>query len=343
MKKIVKVVAIAVAIALVLIAIKNEYARFLMQDTSYGMPAVIAEDREYRDNADDQGVTLFIGSSMFRQGLDIYSLEEGLDGRNYILSYNGNDPALEYLELEYLIDNDVRIAHLYMDMYTGSMIKSPWVSDDLIFLQTDTEFKLKVWNNIKADAGFSDFWEMFVSSGNDLLLSWPVYNTVASSVFYRGGNISQTASVNGEFQENVANDNNTYLASPYEDLEPGDGFNDEQISYIRKIIKLCRDNEIEITFIETPKYISYGISRDYMEMIYKFALILEEENTQYYLSGTSKASIPTDAKLPHLKGTVEFDNSKADYYIDPIHLSPSGRTLYTQELAEILNDRFQDS
>lgn len=337
MKKIVKVVTIAVAIALVLIAIKNEYARFLMQDASYGMPAVIAEDREYRDDVDDQGVTLFIGSSMFRQGLDIYSLEQGLDVRNYILSYNGNDPALEYLELEYLIDNDVRIAHLYMDMYTGSMLKSPWVSDDLIFLQTDTEFKLKVWNNIKADAGFSDFWEMFVSSGNDLLLSWPVYNTVASSVFYRGGNISQTASINGEFQANTSDDNKSFLTEPIEDLVPSDEFNDEQISYIRKIIELCKDNEIELTFIETPKYISYGISREYMARIYKFALILEEENTQYYLSSASKAVMPVNADLSHMKGTVNFDSYNRADFIDYIHLSPSGRTTYTKELTSALN------
>ncbi len=62
MKKIVKVVVIALAISLMLIAIKNEYARLLMQDASYGMPAVIAEDREYRNDALDEGVSLFIGS-----------------------------------------------------------------------------------------------------------------------------------------------------------------------------------------------------------------------------------------------------------------------------------------
>lgn len=337
MKKIVKVVVIALAISLMLIAIKNEYARVLMQDASYGMPAVIAEDREYRDDTLDQGVTLFIGSSMFRQGLDIYGLEQELDGRNYILSYNGNDPALEYLELEYLIDNDVRIAHVYMDMYTGSMLKSPWVSDELIFLQTDTSFKFKVWNNIKADAGFSDFWEMFISSGNDLLLSWPVYNTVASSVFYRGGNISQTASVNGEFQDNIARDNNKYEVTSYEHLEPSDEFNDEQINYIRKIIQLCRDNDIELTFIETPKYISYGISSEYMARIYKFALILEQEKTEYYLSDVSNKAMPVDSELKYIKGIVEFDNSNAENFIDPIHLSPSGRIAYTKELADVLN------
>ena len=336
MKKILRVVVIACAISIILIAIKNEYARFLMSDASYGIPAVIAEDREYRDDATDAGVTLFIGSSMFRQGLDIYSLEQGLDGRNYILSYNGNDPALEYLELEYLIDNEVRIEHVYMDMYTGSMLDSPWVSDELIFLQTDTAFKFKVWNNIKESAGFSDFWEMFVSSGNDLLLSWPVYKTIAGSVFYRGGNISQTASVNGEFQANTSDDNKGFETVAIDDLEPSDEFNDEQVEYIGKMIQLCRDNDIDLTFIETPKYISYAVSREYMARIYKFALILEEENAEYYLSSASKELLPSSAELTHMLGTVNFDNYNRSNFIDYIHLSPSGRTTYTKELALVL-------
>lgn len=47
---------------------------------------------------------LFIGSSMFRQGLDIDVLEERLEGSSYILSYNGNQPALMAMELQYLLE-----------------------------------------------------------------------------------------------------------------------------------------------------------------------------------------------------------------------------------------------
>ncbi len=342
MKRIIQVVGIACAVSIILLVIKNEYARLLMSNSSYGIPAVIAEDREYMDDSDDKGVTLFIGSSMFRQGLDIYGLEDELSGRNYILSYNGNDPALEYLELEYLIDNDVRIVHVYMDMYTGSMLDEPWVSDELIFLQTDTAFKINVWNNIKENAGFADFWEMFVSSGNDLLLTWPIYNTVASSVFYRGGNISKTASVNGEFQANTSDDNKGYLTEPLDGLEPSNEFNDKQVSYIDKMIQLCKDNDIELTFIETPKYISYGVSGEYMSRIYKFALILEEEETDYYLSSATSALMPSDAGLTHMIGVVEFDSYNRSDFIDYIHLSPSGRTTYTKELASVLTSTLSE-
>ena len=60
MKRVLKTVVVAFAIALALILIKNEYARCLPAST-YGMQAAIRKERV--DN-------LFIGSSMFRQGLD---------------------------------------------------------------------------------------------------------------------------------------------------------------------------------------------------------------------------------------------------------------------------------
>ena len=84
MKRILTAVGSALLAALLLIFVKNEYARLLPVST-YGMQAAVA-----------QGETenLFIGSSMFRQGLSIDVLEEELPGTSYILSYNGNQPAL---------------------------------------------------------------------------------------------------------------------------------------------------------------------------------------------------------------------------------------------------------
>ena len=65
MKRILLTIAGALLAALLLVLVKNEYARLLPVST-YGMQAAIA-----------QGETenLFIGSSMFRQGLSIDVLE----------------------------------------------------------------------------------------------------------------------------------------------------------------------------------------------------------------------------------------------------------------------------
>ena len=107
MKRVLKTVIAAFVIALALILAKNEYARLLPAST-YGMQAAIR--KECVDN-------LFIGSSMFRQGLDINMLEEKLPGSSYILSYNGNQPALMAMELQYMLENGLEIRNLYIDLY----------------------------------------------------------------------------------------------------------------------------------------------------------------------------------------------------------------------------------
>ena len=76
---------------------------------------------------------LFIGSSMFRQGLDIDALEENLDGSVYVLSYNGNQPVFMAKELEYLIDHGVKIKNLYIDFYAYTLTAVPWISDTKCF------------------------------------------------------------------------------------------------------------------------------------------------------------------------------------------------------------------
>ena len=101
MKRVLKTIVVAFAIALALIFIKNEYARCLPAST-YGMQAAI------RKGSTDN---LFIGSSMFRQGLDIDVLEAELPGSSYILSYNGNQPALMALELQYMLEQGLPLVN----------------------------------------------------------------------------------------------------------------------------------------------------------------------------------------------------------------------------------------
>ena len=93
MKRIGKILAGVLFAVLLLTGIKNEYARLLPVST-YGMQAAVKK----------KSVThLFIGSSMFRQGLSIDVLEEMLEGEVYILSYNGNQPAFMAMELKYML------------------------------------------------------------------------------------------------------------------------------------------------------------------------------------------------------------------------------------------------
>ena len=107
MKRIGKWMAWICLAALLLIGLKNEYAR-LLPVSSYGMQAAIRKGKVSH---------LFIGSSMFRQGLSIDVLEEELEGNVYILSYNGNQPAFMAMELAYMLEEGLEIENLYVDLY----------------------------------------------------------------------------------------------------------------------------------------------------------------------------------------------------------------------------------
>ena len=127
MKRILKTAACLLLAVLLLLGIKNEYGRLLPAST-YGMQAAI------RKGEIDH---LFIGSSMFRQGLSIDVLEEELEGSAYILSYNGNQPAFMDMELEYMLKEGLKIQNLYIDLYPYTAAATPWLSDTKILLDTD--------------------------------------------------------------------------------------------------------------------------------------------------------------------------------------------------------------
>ena len=181
MKKILTtVVTVILAVALV-IALKNQYGS-LFSGSTYGMPAAIAKGEIEH---------LFIGSSMFRQGLDIDVLEENLDGEVYILSYNGNQPVFMAKELEYLLDQGVKIHNLYIDFYAYTLTAVPWISDTKMFLDTDLGFKMGAWKTMAEnnEVGLKDFYEMFVTANNEQILMYPVNNTLVSSQFRNGGSL----------------------------------------------------------------------------------------------------------------------------------------------------------
>ena len=117
---------------------------------------------------------LYIGSSMFRQGINMKEIK---NKNSFMLSYNGLDPAMEFLILEFLISNGLKIKNLYIDMYAYSASGESWLSDDRMFFEAPLRMKIKIFKliaqNSKANI-FSAAWELFISSGNDLFILWPL-------------------------------------------------------------------------------------------------------------------------------------------------------------------------
>jgi hypothetical protein len=284
------------AVAL-LVVLKNQYGSVFAGNT-YGIPAAI-EMNEIEH--------LFIGSSMFRQGMDIDVLEEQLDGNVFILSYNGNQPVFMAEELEYLLEQGVKIENVYIDFYAYTLTAVPWISDTKMFLDTDLNFKKEAWELMSAhnDVSFNDFYEMFVTANNEQIFMFPVNNAVVSSQFRNGGSLMAPAGQSKEYLDTL-------------DLGVREGLFESQVAGYEKILQLCKTNEIRLTFIETPKYeklLTDTREGCYSELLQEMVSWAESHGANYLLAEE-----------------VEFDHAEPGNFQDLIHLSGEGRKAYCEKL-----------
>lgn len=307
----IKICIITLLVCILAILVKNQYSHILLKNATYGIPALINKGRVEN---------LYIGSSMFRQGLDIHILNEDTESDNYILSYNGNQPSSEYYQLKYLLDHDVKIENLYIDMYVYSAWKNPEISDEKIFMEIDTAEKWNLWKLIRgySDTPVESFWRIFVNSNNELLLTWPIMAPILNSQFYNGGTLRETAPVSYE----------TLMKSS---VAPLNGeMNTIQQEYLSKIIEVAHANDINIIFIETPKFETVALNPSYVEAMEEYIELLEDKEVDYILSG---------ALAEQVKGVplavYEFDSSNAEYYMDTIHLSGGGRRTFSEKVSSI--------
>lgn len=310
MKRILLTIGGALLAAFLLVILKNEYARLLPVST-YGMQAAI--EREETEN-------LFIGSSMFRQGLSIDVLEEDLPGSSYILSYNGNQPALMAMELAYMLEEGLEVKNLYIDLYPYTAAADPWISDTKILLDTDLDFKIQAWRLMAENSGasFSDFFEFFVTANNEQLLTYPLNNALVSSQFRNGGTLLQ--------QEGSTREELYALGM----LGSRNGLHEAQMEGYGKIAALAEEYGLNLYFLETPKYERMYADPDYMEL---YQLCLEEVQrlkAEWNGSGSFEVLCAED---------LDFDSSDAGNFQDLIHLSSAGRTEYTQLLCVALKSR----
>lgn len=299
MKKLGITIGIALTIALLLILVKDNYENKLLKNANYGLACLI-----------NQGSVenLFIGSSMFRQGLDTKELEEnGLD--SFILSYNGNNPTLELWSLKYLLKNKVKIKNLYMDMYAYSLTDEPSISDSKILMEVDLQGKYELYKLLNEKWNLSDFYNIFINKNTDLLLTWPIYYKLVNATYYKGGITSGKDGISPErlielemILENKVDERNKEA--------------------IREIIQICRENNINLTYIETPKSMRIVEDENYQNLMSIYQNILNEQEVKYYLAND-------------IDKEISFDSY---HFLDLIHLSNTGRKKYTKSLAKTLKN-----
>lgn len=281
------------------IIFKTLFSYSLFRNATYGMPALIKEGHA------DQ---LFIGSSMFRQGIDIQTLNEYFpEKENYILAYNGNQPIWEYYQLKYLLENDVTIDRVYIDMYIYSMIEVPKLSDEKMFLEFDFQNKRDIFSCVKDNLSITDMWHMWVGSCNEMLFFWPIYRQLINSQFENGGTKTNNAGASKQVLDEIA----------VPDLSSD--INEIQYLYLQKIAEMAKKNNIELIFIETPKYTK--VDEDYQ---YK-------EKMSLYRTTAKTLGIQ------ELDIIADFNHADASNYIDIIHLSEKGRNEFTSMVCDAIN------
>ena len=303
MKKILTTVtAVLVAVALIIV-LKNQYGSIFAGNT-YGMLALL-----------EQGEVdhLFIGSSMFRQGLDIDALEENLDGSVYILSYNGNQPVFMAKELEYLLGQGLKIENLYIDFYAYTLTAVPWISDTKMFLDTDLAFKLDAWKTMAEnnEVGLKDFYEMFVTANNEQIFMYPINNAIVSSQFRNGGSLLYMAGQTKDHLDTL-------------DLGVRDGLFESQLAGYDRISELAKEYDINLLFIETPKYeklLTDTREGCYMDLLKEMIAWAEKVNAPFLLAES-----------------FDFDHTDGANFQDLIHLSGQGRKAYCEMLSQYIGN-----
>lgn len=312
MKRYIKWLLSILVLCSIIILIKNEYSYKLLENANYGMPALIEKGKVNN---------LYIGSSMFRQGIDIMTLEENEED-NYVLAYNGNQPVLEYFQLRNLVENSVQIENLYVDMYVYSAWAPPKISDEKMLMEFGLREKWNLFyliSNGTNSENIKTFWQMFVSGNNELLATWGISNKVINNIFYRGGSTNRPVASEKEKLD--------VLAIPQIDKT----VNLVQLEYLKKLIQLAKDNKINIIFIESPKYDRMANNQEYICAMKQYINYLNEESIEYVLCDLTWNLTGQNAEVEKYL----FDNSKSDYFVDNGHLSYLGRKEFTKQLINL--------
>lgn len=293
---------IALLVFFSIVLLKN-YCSYLLPNDAMGVRSVVAQ--KHVD-------TLFLGSSAYRKGIDMYLIEEKLEGESYALTYNGNEALNMAIELKELLKAGTEIELLVVDFNPSMMDRGADLSDKRLLWDISMEGKLSLWRELAKceDTDFFTFYDYFVLSNNDYMLTYPVSHPLIADRYYRGG-CTQADETPGSTREEL---------NELEIVE-NPGVNELQLKSIGEIVALCKKHEIEVVFLESPRY--YRMESD--ENFMKKAAILEE-----YLSEQGVTSILTE--------DLGFDNTNPAYYSDLTHMSGDGKREFTSLLIPLLRE-----
>lgn len=301
MKKTVLTLQTAAVIILAAVAFKNVYS-CKIPIGNRGIRAAI--------NEGDLDV-LFIGSSTFRSNLDIHELDKAYDGRDFIISYGGNQytaTSVQYDEIRKRSSNSYDLMVFELDPLM--LTEEVKLSDSRVIWDLSFAGKKALWSKLKTGGNTNNsiMFEYFVTSGMDDLVTYPLTERFYSTRYYKGAKTDDTPFPGKEFLENEEFDiSDSVLIKAQEES-------------VIEIIEKCRRDGQDFIFLECPHY--YRLSEDpvYKEYHGYFTDLMVKYDVDYILAGD-----------------IDFDDHNPDYFEDMSHMSGMGRKKYTKELVKYLH------
>jgi len=300
MKKTVLTITISFLVFLCVVVLKNCFS-YMLPNNAFGIRYITSKEKaDY----------LFIGSSSFRKGIDMKALENELGKDTYMLTYNGNQPMNVLVELKQMLEAGTKIDTIVYELEPGMVDRGADLSDKRLLWDIDMKSKKEIWDYLKErdDADFFMFYDYYVSSNMDYLLTYPISYPMIAKRYYKGGN-------NGE---------DVSIAKTKEELDKlpiaeDPGIDSLQKESIVNIINLCNDNDIKLIFLEPPKYIRMYEDKDFADKLGELTQFLEDVNANTILADD-----------------LGFDYTNPDYYSDLSHMSGEGMTEFTNRVIEVL-------
>ena len=296
MKKIIITILISLMIAFAAIACKNLF--------SCDIPI---HNRGIADLASrgDQKI-LFVGSSTFRSNLDIDMLDEAFDDEAYILAYGGNQYVAADIQYDELKNRGVKTDLLVIELDPLLLTEEVKLSDSRVIWDLSWEGKKRLWQSMSAKgADFDLFFEYFITSGMDDLITYPVTERFYATRYKKGAKTDETPSSGKEFLENESFDISALAPIP------------AQEEALLSLISKCKADGQPFILLECPHYYRLQDDEAYVRNLsYITDLTQEEADSRIFASD------------------VSFNCSDSAYYEDMSHMSADGRRVYTKALIE---------
>lgn len=304
MKKAIVSIISAFVIIFCLVLFKNLFSCYLPAKNR-GIQTVI--------NEGDLDI-LFLGSSTFRCNIDMELMDSSFNGSCYDIAYAGNQPVATVPEYEELISGGKKYALIVFDLNPMLLSQDVKISDSRVIWDLTLPSKLKLWRGMKDsnETDLSTFYEFFVTSGMDDLITYPVTEPVYSTRYYKGAKTGETPASSTEYLENESFD----ISS--------EKLNENQRQAVIELIQKCRDNGQDFIFIETPHYYRLANDPTYRRLKKIFTDTLEEQGVE-----RENGYIPAE--------DIAMDNKNNEFFEDMTHFSSAGRREYTRLLLEKLD------